>query len=913
MNKIYWSFKIWCIFFIVTISLFGYKAFSQTDTRFWFVAPEITEAHYSTNPSPPPPTTQPGGAPIYLHLTSTGLPVEVTVSQPANAAFAPITVNIPGGETETIDLTSRINDIENRPYDIKNNKGLLIEAQGGNITAYYEEDEYYNPDIFSLKGDNALGKLFYVPFQHLWPNGYATATPPATSAIDIVATEDGTDVEIVPTNDVRRSPANGGGVYTAGSTISINDMEAGQTYSIVAAGSAGDEHLGGTRVEVTNGGEIAVTLSDDSDTKSNPGTCMDMNGDQLVPVDVVGKEYLIMQGKLYYDPSDGGERIFMVPTQPNTEIYVDGTQISGGPFQPGDTVSYPVNKNAINVRGTNPIYVYHVTGFGCEMGGAVVPTIDGCTGSNEVSFMRSNDQPFYLNLMVRKGAHDAFYISDTANTYHLDPNRFEFITTSDTTWAVLKKGLKQFSEDTIPVDYVTKVINKKDVFHLGLINGGETTGCKYGYFSDFKEIRGNAMDIGTETGYSISNCYGDTVQLHATGGLSYDWTPEDYLITPPDISNPKALPPVGDTTFEVTISRACYADTTMPVQVKVYEDVEAGFEVDQPIFCAPYELNIFNKTTNADTLKWDFQDNRDYDTSMASVDTLRHTYYNKTNKDSIYRIKLFARNRLSGCADQHIRSIRVHPEINAGFTQDNILGCNPLEVTFTDTSSGNTYSDGYEWDFDDGASSDSDTTVTHNFVNNRDTDTTYNVQLVTTSPELCRDTAYQSITVRSFVDAAFTIDTVMGCSPLTVDISNNSKGDVTEAYWNFNRSAGGSYSDTTYSKSAAPNPTFTNTGTIHTDTIDIELIVTNGNCYDTTSRTVYVYPEVTASYNPGNIDGCNPLSITYDNQSTYTGLSNDTTGLSYNWDFGDGSSSIEFEPSHIFENMNPAEPLIRWN
>ena len=63
---------------------------AQTDTEFWFVAPEVTSSH--------------GDAPIVMRVSANASPADITLSQPANPAFIPITLTVPAGTTQSIDL-----------------------------------------------------------------------------------------------------------------------------------------------------------------------------------------------------------------------------------------------------------------------------------------------------------------------------------------------------------------------------------------------------------------------------------------------------------------------------------------------------------------------------------------------------------------------------------------------------------------------------------------------------------------------------------------------------------------------------------------------------------------------------------------------------------------------------------------
>src|SRR5690606_25904602 len=104
------------------------------------------------------------------------------------------------------------------------------------------------------------------------------------------ATENATTVWITPRTAVVGHPAN--------ITYSIT-LNAGQTYTvenISQATSTPGNNLGGTII-VSNK-PIAVTVSDDSVWNAAGGGCRDLMGDQLVPVDVIGTEYIVNKGNM---------------------------------------------------------------------------------------------------------------------------------------------------------------------------------------------------------------------------------------------------------------------------------------------------------------------------------------------------------------------------------------------------------------------------------------------------------------------------------------------------------------------------------------------------------------------------------------------------------------------------------------
>jgi hypothetical protein len=95
------------------------------------------------------------------------LDATVRIYQPANPAGMDVTFKVPANSTVSIDASPWINDLENKPGGIELDKGIHITSTNL-ITVYYDEDEYWNQDIFALKGSNALGLEFYSPFNNIW-------------------------------------------------------------------------------------------------------------------------------------------------------------------------------------------------------------------------------------------------------------------------------------------------------------------------------------------------------------------------------------------------------------------------------------------------------------------------------------------------------------------------------------------------------------------------------------------------------------------------------------------------------------------------------------------------------------------------------------------------------------------------
>ena len=191
-------------------------------------------------------------------------------------------------------------------------------------------------------------------------------------------------------------------------------LNAGQTYSCANTTPAThtDPLTHPSGAVVLSNKPIAVSIKDDSN--HNPaGGCYDLMLDQIVPVNILGTEYVAVKGGL---DATGDESLFVMAVQNNTQIYVDGnptpvaTLFAGQYYRHDMDYLYGAANNATYVTGSKPFYAIHVSGFGCEMGMAILPPLN-CAGSTQLSFTRSTSESFFLNLLVRNGSQNNFVVS----------------------------------------------------------------------------------------------------------------------------------------------------------------------------------------------------------------------------------------------------------------------------------------------------------------------------------------------------------------------------------------------------------------------------------------------------------------------------------------------------------------------
>ena len=468
-NIIFFLFFLFFLFFTNNLS-------AQLDTTFWFVAPEVAQSH--------------GDRPIVFRFATLATPSIITVSQPANAAFPTQIINLAANSAYTLDLTNWIDIIENKPANSILNFGFKITASSS-ITAYYEVTPTCNcnPDIFSLKGKNSLGTAFLTPFQNFLDNASY-----ARSGFNIVATENNTSVTIIPTQNIVG--------HAAGIPFTIN-LNIGQTYFAQAISTAAGLHLGGS--SVVSNKKIAITLHDDSANGTPYGGCADLQGDQLIPISILGTEYIALKGYL-----NGPDKVYILATSNGTSLSIDGVNV--GTINASQTYVHTLSNPTAYIVSSDSVYVLHQSGFGCEVGEAILPPLV-CTGSNVVPFTRSTNEFFALNILVPSGGENNFTYNGASGV--ILGSNFNFVPGTSNAWKYAQLNMSS----TVIVQQGARIENPTFKFHMGLIHGGASSGCRFGYFSDFASLKYEIQSS------DESYCEGSTINLtsNTLPGATYNW------------------------------------------------------------------------------------------------------------------------------------------------------------------------------------------------------------------------------------------------------------------------------------------------------------------------------------------------------------------------------------------------------
>ncbi len=136
--------------------------------------------------------------------------------------------------------------------------------------------------------------------------------------------------------------------------------------------------------------------------------------------------------------------------------------------------------------------------------------------------------------------------------------------------------------------------------------------------------------------------------------------------------------------------------------------------------------------------------------------------------------------------------------------------------------------------------------------------------------------------------AAFTANTTSGCAPLTVTFNDQSTGNPTVWNWEF--------SNGTLSNVRNPTVTFSTPGTY-----SVKLVVQNATGIGATERIDYitVFPSPVGAFSSSVSLGCIPSLVNFTDNSTPPPGGSITA---WEWDFGDGGTSTQQNPSHTYVN-----------
>ncbi len=300
----------------------------------------------------------------------------------------------------------------------------------------------------------------------------------------------------------------------------------------------------------------------------------------------------------------------------------------------------------------------------------------------------------------------------------------------------------------------------------------------------------------------------------------------------------------------------------------------------------PFTVQFTDNTPASNTQPyaylWDFGDG-----NYSTLQNPQHTY----NNYGIYNVSLTITDAY-GCTETFTRDqlIRI-TNYQVNFTANNINGCDPTLVTFTNTSNVLNSNNIITWNFGDGQQ------LTVNGADQHAIQVTHNYSTGTYFPSLTYFSLTDSCTFNYSLPVPITIvespvsgfysDFSPACSvPQTVQFTDTSHR-ATEWLWDFG--------DGSFSALQNPQHIYTQFG-MYT----VRLITRNHlGCTDTLSIPYYIsYQPPSVDFNAFPTGGCIPFDVLFTDLSH----SNDSI-ISWFWDLGDGTNSTLQNPVHTYTNV----------
>lgn len=327
-------------------------------------------------------------------------------------------------------------------------------------------------------------------------------------------------------------------------------------------------------------------------------------------------------------------------------------------------------------------------------------------------------------------------------------------------------------------------------------------------------------------------------------------------------------------TYIVTLTATnASGSSTDTAHITVYASPTISFtSPDTVLGCPPLSASFTNSTTTGGTSAtylWDFGDG---DTSTTISPT--HTYTASGN----FNVSLIVTNNL-GCTRSVTKNayIKVAQTPSANFTASSTTSCTtPLTVGFTNSSTNGVF---YSWDFGDG-----NTSTAANPSHTYTTGGSYDVRLITTNTDGCKDTMIKTSYINvGALSANFNMSTNTGCTGQQVSFTNTSLPGGGTSIWYYGDGSSDTANNTAH--------TYSSTGTY-----TVTLVVLFSNCSDTTTKTLTIAQNPTAQFATSDTVGCStPFSASFTNSST--------GATSYTWSFGDGNTSTSTSPTHSYTSL----------
>ncbi len=360
------------------------------------------------------------------------------------------------------------------------------------------------------------------------------------------------------------------------------------------------------------------------------------------------------------------------------------------------------------------------------------------------------------------------------------------------------------------------------------------------------------------------------IPLASGSTLSWEWNFGD--LTSSTTQDPTHQYNVGGTYPVSLLTRTDLGCTNTLITNVVIDKPTANF-TSTPNKCTNATLNFTNTSTyvggTISSWEWDFDDN-----TTSTLQNPTHVY----NFAGTYTVKLIVTSN-TGSKAKISKNIIVNNKPNVQFDGDNLSGCSPLNVNFSDLSTTDVGST-YYWDFGDYIIS-AEQSPSHTFLSSR----AYTVKEVVTAPGGCKDSLVKTSYVTVLNAPITDFSNSDGCVNSVINFTDKSTviaSSIISWAWSFGDNSSSTLQNPTHIYSANGSYTVTLTTT------------TNLGCTSTFTKTLIINSKPIVQFNTVTVSGCTPLNVVFGD------ISSTATGSTYSWSFGDNTISNVKSPTHIY-------------
>ncbi len=420
--------------------------------------------------------------------------------------------------------------------------------------------------------------------------------------------------------------------------------------------------------------------------------------------------------------------------------------------------------------------------------------------------------------------------------------------------ATVSGGSPAYSYTWMPGNLNTPVINvshsSTTVYTLSVKDNG---GCASTLTTAI-----NIDPITSNFNFNQNNCSGSfTLNNTSNGAGSYNWNFGDNT-TSTGFQPQHTYSSPGTYSISLIANSNSGCHDTIQKNITVGTIVNSNFTAQLNI--CDTTVTLINNSVGGASYLWRFGDGN----TSTMQKPASHTY----STSGTFNIWLVVSNA-SGCKDSSQQTVSVIKNSTAGFniTSDPCL----KQVSVSSTSS---YAITYDWQFGDGSISTS-SSPTHTYLNTGN----YSITLIINAGLTCSATITKPVSINNGPIAQFTYS-LSPCDGRVVFSNTSINGNG--AYWSFG--------DNSASYDNDPVHYYASQG-IYTVYLTSS---PNMPCLNTTKQVIEIkYNSVTADF-----DFTNP-ALTYN--ANFINLSKNAQ--TFFWDFYDGTSSTQFEPTHTYEQV----------